>query len=81
MFYSIATMKEVQSDIDLELDFNKSGDNYTVALSWQENGKRIFRHVTLQHDEARKRFDKLSNAILEGCYNLEGRIKILEGEI
>ena len=80
MNYTIAVLKQVHSEIELELSFGMNGNKYDVGLSWLEENGHAFRTVTFEdYNAAYDRFQELSDCILRGRYNLQDRIKILEG--
>lgn len=70
MNYTIATLNEVHGDINV--DFVKSGNMYLICLRNTEINELTYKKFA-NHADAVGLFNKLSMAILTGCYSYEDR--------
>jgi hypothetical protein len=74
MIYTIACLEEVQGTI--QLNFVKTGNKYLVGIYNKETTE--YEHKTYETIEAAyKVFEKLSKAIIEGCYSYQARKEML----
>ena len=70
MNYTIATMTDIHNDINI--DFDKSGNMYMICLRNTESNELTYKKFA-NHADAVELFNKLSTAILTGCYSYEDR--------
>ena len=74
MSYMIASLKDVQGTISLDL--STYGDLYIVSIYDRETEKSYHKRFRDKAD-AKKRFMEISGMILDGTYSTEGRVKAL----
>ena len=70
MIYTIATMSDTHGD--MSIDFDKSGNMYLICLRNTETNELTYKEFA-DHADAVELFNKLSMAILTGCYSYEDR--------
>lgn len=75
MSYTIASMEDVHND--LVLDFGKNGNKYTVSI-YNKQTKELTHKEYTQQEEAINIFDKVSRAILTGCYSEQDRRNMID---
>lgn len=77
MYYTIASLSDVHNN--QEFDFNKNGNRYTIGIRGEDGTykTKTFDNMRIAHEV----FQKLTYAVLTGCYSFEQRVQILNGEI
>ena len=74
MNYTIAVMEDIHNG--QKLDFSKDGNQYVIGLYSEETDTWVSKFYS-SLEEAYEHFEKISKAIITGCYSFEQRKQFL----
>lgn len=78
MNYTIASLEDIQ--LGQTIDFDKDGNCYIIIIrnnETKETRTKRFENIGIAYEV----FQRLTMAVLNGCYSFEQRAQILNGEI
>jgi len=75
MHYTVAIIEDIQGNV--KVNFDKTGNKFVVGL-YNKKTKEYTAKIFNDTESGYLIFEKLSRAIIDGCYNYEDRKEMLK---